>query len=183
MELLTERLRLRPLRPEDADRFAAMNTDPAVMEHFPAPLTRAESDRLLGVLIARRQQAGLAFGAVEWRDRPGLIGMAGLSRPGFTAPFTPCVEVGWRLVPQVWGQGVATEAARALLAHGFGPLGLAEIVSFTAEGNLRSQAVMRRAGMQEDPGGAFDHPALPGGHRLRRHVLWRLTRETWEGRA
>jgi ribosomal-protein-alanine N-acetyltransferase len=90
------------------------------------------------------------------------------------------VEIGWRLARHAWGRGYATEAARRALQHGFEALGLEEIVSFTVPANLRSLAVMERLGMRRDPAGDFEHPRLPEGHRLRRHVLYRLSRETWE---
>jgi RimJ/RimL family protein N-acetyltransferase len=97
-----------------------------------------------------------------------------LSVPGFSASFMPCVEIGWRLSTAYWGHGYATEAARLALGHGFGSLGLREIVSFTSATNLRSRAVMERLGMRRDPADDFDHPSIPEGHVLRRHVLYRL---------
>jgi RimJ/RimL family protein N-acetyltransferase len=108
---------------------------------------------------------------------PGIapfIGFAGLAVPRFTAAFTPCVEIGWRLAVEHWGKGYATEAARLALAYGFETAGLAEIVSFTTVANLRSRAVMERLGMHRDPADDFDHPSLPDGHPLRRHVLYRI---------
>ena len=96
--------------------------------------------------------------------------------PGFTAPFTPCVEIGWRLAAAHWGRGYATEAARAVLAHAWDVVGLDEVVSFTTAGNERSRAVMTRLGMRYDPADDFDHPRLPPGHPLRRHVLYRVAR-------
>ncbi|HIC80883.1 MAG TPA: N-acetyltransferase, partial [Kiloniellaceae bacterium] len=111
------------------------------------------------------------------------IGFIGLWAPSFEAPFTsiqdPIVEVGWRLAREYWGKGYATEGARACLRFGFEELGLKEIVSFTATTNLPSQRVMQRLGMTHDPVGDFDHPALPKGHRLERHVLYRLRRDSW----
>jgi RimJ/RimL family protein N-acetyltransferase len=95
-------------------------------------------------------------------------------------PFSPCVEIGWRLSRASWGQGFATEAARGALQVGFERLGLGEIVAFTAESNVRSAAVMARLGMHEDVAGAFDHPAVPEGHALRRHRLFRIDRAAWQ---
>jgi len=108
-----------------------------------------------------------------------FAGFVGLAVPRFEAHFTPAVEVGWRLDAEWWGRGYATEAAREALRFGFTEAGLAEIVSFTAPANEPSRAVMRRIGMTHDPAGDFDHPALPPGHHLRRHVLYRLTRDRW----
>jgi ribosomal-protein-alanine N-acetyltransferase len=112
-----------------------------------------------------------------------LLGFTGLARPSFEAPFTPAVEIGWRLAAHAWGQGYATEAARAALAFGFATVGLEEIVSFTVPANERSRRVMERIGMTHDPRDDFDHPKLPPGHPLRRHVLYRLPRRAWERRT
>ncbi len=168
----TERLLLRRWRDSDREPFAALNADPLVMEHFPAALSREESDALVDRIEAGFERNGFGLWAVEASG--AFIGFTGLSVPGFTACFTPCVEVGWRLARTAWGHGYATEAARAVLDHGFGELRLAEIVSFTAVGNLRSRAVMRRLGMTHDPADDFDHPSLPEASPLKRHVLYRV---------
>lgn len=172
--LETERLVLRRWRPADRAPFAALNADPAVMEHFPAPLTREESDAMIARAEAHLDQHGFGPWAVEVRGGAPVIGFVGLVVPRFTAHFTPCVEIGWRLARAHWGHGYATEAARAALAFGFGTVGLAEIVSFTVPANVRSIAVMERLGMTHDAAGDFDHPNLPEGHPLRRHVLYRI---------
>jgi len=171
----TERLVLRRWREEDKEPFAALNADPVVMEHFPATLTREESDALVERIEAGFDEHGFGWWAVEADGE--FIGFTGLSVPRFTAHFTPCVEIGWRLARSAWGRGFATEAARASLEDGFGRAGLIEVVSFTAVPNVRSQAVMRRLGMTHDPAEDFDHPALPEGHPLRRHVLYRIRRQ------
>jgi RimJ/RimL family protein N-acetyltransferase len=106
-----------------------------------------------------------------------------LTVPRFSARFTPCVEVGWRLAFEHWGRGYATEAARLALAYGFGSLALSEVVSFTSTGNHRSRAVMERLGMRRDPADDFDHPALPESHPLRRHVLYRIDSSSYSGRC
>lgn len=175
-EIRTERLHLR--RWTDADRgpFAAMNADPRVMEHFPAVLSREESDALAARIEAHFERHGYGLWAVGIEGVAPFAGFIGLSVPRFEAHFTPCVEVGWRLASEHWGRGYATEGARAAVAFGFGVLGLDEVVSFTAAGNLRSRRVMEKIGMVRDPGGDFDHPALPAGHRLSRHVLYRISR-------
>lgn len=174
MFLTTARLRLRPWRESDLAPFAAMNADPLVMEHFAAPLTREESDAYARRMMAAIEGRGWGNWALEEIGGEPFVGFAGLSAPSFEAHFTPCTEIGWRLVRSAWGRGYATQAARAALAFGFGELGLAEIVSFTALANARSIAVMERLGMRRD--GEFDHPRLPAGHRLQRHVLYRISR-------
>jgi ribosomal-protein-alanine N-acetyltransferase len=176
--LRTERLLLREWRAEDREPFAALNADPRVMQYLPAMLPRAQSDAL-----ARRSEQHFAthgFGpwAVEVPGVAPFIGFVGLVVPAFEAHFTPCVEIGWRLAAEHWGQGYATEAALASADYAFSALGLHELVSFTTPGNERSQAVMRRIGMTHDEADDFDHPRLPQGHRLRRHVLYRLRSET-----
>lgn len=172
----SERLILRGWKPEDREPMAALNASPVVCEFLPKQLTRAESDALLDRIEAHFEARGFGLYAVERKDNGACIGWTGLSVPRFDAPFMPAVEIGWRLSEAHWGKGFATEAARAALAHGFGPLGLAEIVSFTVPANLRSRAVMERLGMTRDLGGDFDHPMLEPGHPLERHVLYRLKR-------
>lgn len=173
-QLETERLILRRWRDEDREPFAAINADPRVMEHFPAPLTRAESDAMVDRIEVGFAEHGFGLWAVERRDDGTVVGFVGLSVPGFDAHFTPAVEVGWRLAPNAWGQGLATEAARAAIEDGFGRAGLREIVSFTTAANERSQAVMRRLGMTHDPAEDFAHPVLAADHPLSWHVLYRL---------
>ncbi len=180
-ELLTPRLRLRQWRETDLAPFAALNRDPAVMERFPALLDQAASDALAERCRARIAEHGWGLWATELRAARTFIGFVGLSSPAFQAPFTPCVEVGWRLARAFWGLGYAAEGARAALAFAFDRLGLDSVVSFTAVTNHKSEAVMRRLGMSRE--GEFDHPRLPPGHRLTRHVLYRLTRSAWSNLA
>ncbi len=120
---------------------------------------------------------------MEVRGGPAFVGYVGLQVPSFEAPFTPCVEIGWRLARAAWGYGYATEAARACLEHAFGVLALPEVLAFTVPANVRSRAVMRRLGMVLDPAGAFEHPRLPEGHALRHHLLYRLARPAWRAKS
>lgn len=172
----TDRLLLRGWRDEDRPPFAAMNADREVMQHFPAPLSRDESDALADRAAEHVEAEGWGLWAVEVRGTGEFIGFVGLAVPRFEAPFTPATEVGWRLARSAWGHGYASEAARAALDVGFQELGLDELVSFTAVGNTRSRAVMQRLGMTRDPAEDFDHPSLPPGHPLQRHVLYRVRR-------
>jgi RimJ/RimL family protein N-acetyltransferase len=166
---------------QDADRepFAAINADPRVMEHFPGVLTRAESDAFVDRMLERWAADGFGLWAVELRAGERFVGFTGLSAPTFEAHFTPAVEIGWRFAVEAWGRGYATEAARAVLQFGFEDLDLREIVSFTVPANTRSRAVMERIGMTRQPADDFDHPRFPPGHPIRRHVLYRLSRDTW----
>jgi len=150
------------------------------MEHFPAPLTRAESDAFAALIRVRFAAERFGLWAVEIAGAAPFIGFVGLAVPSFEATFTPCVEVGWRLAFDAWGHGYATEAAHAVLHDGFTRVGLDEIVSFTARVNVRSQRVMERLGMRFAQ--TFDHPRLPEGHPLRPHVLYRLSRAAFVSR-
>jgi ribosomal-protein-alanine N-acetyltransferase len=174
----TERLILRPWRAEDFDAFAAMSADPQVMEFLLGPLDRAASDAVAARLKAHVETHGFGFWALEAPGVSPFIGFTGLLHVSFEAHFTPAVEMGWRLAREHWGKGYAAEAAKASLDHGFGTLGLGEIVAFTVPANLRSQQVMRRIGMTRNEADDFDHPRVPGGHPLKRHVLYRASRET-----
>ena len=172
---MPQRLVLRDWRDADRASFAAVNADPVVMRHFPAPLSRADSDAFLDRIRAHRVIHGFSIRAVEVEG--ALAGMCGLAHVPFEASFTPAVEIGWRFLPAFHGRGLATEAARLVLAEGFGGLGLDRIVAFTSPENERSWRLMERLGMRR--AGFFGHPRLPSEHRLHRHVLYVLDRENW----
>jgi RimJ/RimL family protein N-acetyltransferase len=176
--LRTERLVLRPFVEADLAPFAALNTDPEVVESLGSSPTRAESDAMVERYSAEMAVEGWGLWAVEVTGGDRFVGMVGLHHVRDTLPCAPAVEVGWRLDPSQWGHGYATEAAVASLQHGFTVGGLAEIVAFTTTVNLRSQSVMQRLGMVRDPDADFDHPAVAEGSPLRRHVLYRSTRHT-----
>ena len=174
IEIETERLRLRQWQPADRAPFAALNTDPRVMEFFPAALTRAESDQLADRCQSFIDARGWGPWAVESKATREFVGTVGLHIPSAQLPFSPCVEILWRLGAQHWGKGFATEAAEEALRVGFTVLELPEIVAFTVIHNRRSRSVMERLRMQES--GTFEHPHLPVGHALRLHCLYRLAR-------
>jgi RimJ/RimL family protein N-acetyltransferase len=172
----TPRLFLRPWRDEDLEPFAAMNADPRVMEFFPKLLTRAETEAAIERNRRHFERNGFGVWSVEAPGMAPFVGRVGMTVFEADAPFAPCVETGWRLAFEHWGKGYATEAARAAVDFGFATLALREIVSFTVPANVRSRAVMERLGMTRDPADDFDHPDIPPGNRLRRHVLYRLRR-------
>ncbi|MGD1106686.1 MAG: GNAT family N-acetyltransferase [Terracidiphilus sp.] len=174
--LKTGRLLLRRWRDSDRLPFQAMNADPRVMEFMPAPLSPAESDALVDRAQAHFERHGFGPFAVELLGDKTFAGFIGLFIPAFDAPFMPSVEVGWRFAFDCWGRGLATEGARAVVRYGFEELGLDSVVSFTVPENLRSRRVMEKIGMTHDPCDDFDHPRLPEGDPLRRHVLYRLKR-------
>jgi len=173
----TDRLILRRWRASDREPFAKINADPRVMEYFPHPLTRVESDALADRIEAHFVQYGFGVWAVEMLSSGKFIGFIGLNVPTFEAHFTsppfPAVEIAWRLAHDYWGNGLSAEGAHAVLRYAFLQLQLMEVVSFTALANHRSQRVMKKLGMTYNPADDFDHPELPEGHVLRRHVLCR----------
>jgi len=173
-ELRTDRLLLRRWIAADREPFAALNADPQVTEYLPRALSREESDAMIERLEGHFDRHGFGFWAVE-TDDGSCAGFVGLAVPRFEASFTPCVEIGWRLAAQHWGRGYATEAARAALRFGFEVAGLEEILSFTVPANVGSRRVMEKIGMSCDRADDFEHPSLAAGHRLRHHVLYRMS--------
>ncbi len=166
----TERLILRPWREEDRATFAAMNADPEVVAHFPAPLTRVESDELIDRFRVQAARRGFGVQAVQERTTNELIGMVGLWVPEWDADFTPAVEIAWRFRRASWGQGLAFEAARDVLDYAFQVLRLPQVMSWTVPANERSWRLMERLGMQR--AGTFEHPKVAEGHPLREHVRY-----------
>lgn len=176
----TGRLILREWRDEDLPLIAAINGDPEAMRHFVAPLTREESDAAIARYRVSQEKYGFCMWAVEAPGVAPVIGVLGLARTGFEPPLAIGVEIGWRIAPAHWGKGYATEGAGAALRFGFETIGLDEIVSMTTPVNEPSWRVMERIGMTRDRAGDFDHPRVPDGHRLKRHILYRLSREAWQ---
>lgn len=177
LEFETERLLMRQWKNSDREPFAIMNSDPAVMKFFPALLSREKSDASMDKLQGLIAEQGWGLWALEEKLSGQFVGFTGLNVPSVPLPFSPCVEVGWRLSPEFWGRGLATEAARQAVFVGFDQVGLAEIVSFTAVPNHPSRAVMNRLGMVEAE--CFNHPSLSEGHELQLHVLYKLSLSRW----
>jgi len=177
--LETERLLLRPWKARDSAPFAALNSDPEVMEHFPDVLAPEESDQMMRRIDMHFDEFGFGLWAVEIKWAKRFIGFCGLAVPTFQTDFTPAVEIGWRLARDQWGSGYATEAAGAAMDYGFREAGLDQILSWTIPDNQRSQRVMERIGMTRAPELDFDHPRFLDDERLRRHIVYRMTREKW----
>lgn len=175
-ELRTDRLWLRRWLPDDREPFAQLNSDPRVVEFLRSALSREESAARADRIEAHFEKYGFGLWAVEVPGVTRFAGFVGLAVATFEAPFTPCVEIGWRLAAEHWNRGYATEGARAAMEFGFRWLQLEEIVSFTVPRNVRSRRVMEKIGMTRSASDDFDHPLLPEGHPLRRHVLYRLAR-------
>jgi RimJ/RimL family protein N-acetyltransferase len=172
ISLRTERLMLRRFGDQDLEVFAQMNSNPEVMKYYPAVLDRPQSDAFMQSITQHWEQHGFGLFAITLVNDGRLIGYTGLKIPSFQAWFTPCVEIGWRFMPETWGKGYATEAAHACLDFGFTTIGLNRIVSFTTIQNLRSERVMERLGMKRV--GHFENPRVPEGHPLRPHVLYAI---------
>jgi [ribosomal protein S5]-alanine N-acetyltransferase len=173
----TDRLVLRTWREDDRAPFALMNADPDVMEFFPAKLDSAGSDALYDKIQAHFRDKGYGLWAVEEKADGAFSGFIGFYTATFPAPFTPCVEIGWRLRKESWGKGLATEGALACLPHAFNAFGFKEIYSFTSATNRRSERVMVKIGLRKR--GEFDHPSIQEGNSLRRHVLYGLNAEEY----
>ncbi len=175
IEFETDRLRLLAWQDRHIAPFAAMNADPEVMRYFASTVDEPQTRASVEMWRAQFDERGWSNWAVELKDSGEFIGFIGLSIPRRQLPFSPCVEIGWRLARRFWGNGYAAEGARASLDVGFGQLGLREVVSFTSLINTPSRAVMQRIGMH-NTGKDFDHPAVPEGSALRRHCLYAITR-------
>lgn len=160
----------------DRSAFHRLNSDEQVMRFFPYRRTRAESDAVLELIAGQHARDGFGWGKAELRQTGEVIAFLGMARVEPDFPNGPGTEVGWRFLPEFWGKGLASEAARALLGHGFGELGLTEIMAFAVPQNLASLRVMQAIGMRPDPACDFDHPRVPDTHPdLRRHVVFRVT--------
>jgi RimJ/RimL family protein N-acetyltransferase len=176
----TDRLILRPLRDDDLPLVAAINGDPVAMRHFVKPMTREESDAWVARARAIEAEHGLGVWALEVPGLAPLIGVVGLGRTGLAPPLETGVDIGWRLAPAYWGKGYATEGAKAALKFAFEQKGVTEVTSNTVLANTPSWRVMERIGMTRDLMGDFDHPRVPDGHPLKRHILYRLSRAAWQ---
>jgi ribosomal-protein-alanine N-acetyltransferase len=177
----TERLLLRPWQDRDLPAFAELNADPRVRRFFPSLQTREESDASVVSFRQMYDLDGFGFLAAELRETSAFIGLIGMQRMTFHLPTVApsTAEIGWRLTPESWGKGLAPEGAHAVLRVAFEQLQLPEVVAFTVTGNLPSRRVMEKLGMVRDPEADFDHPIFPADHPLKRHVLYRMTREMW----
>ncbi|MGB9377492.1 MAG: GNAT family N-acetyltransferase [Mycobacteriales bacterium] len=146
----TARLILRRWRPADIAPMAAINADDEVMRWIGAgvgiPYDRTEAS----LAAAERHWDELGYGwfAVEVRDTGMLAGLAGLGIPDDIPDVMPAVEIGWRLGRAFWGQGIATEAARASLRFAFADRGMDRILGIHQIGNHASERIMHKLGMR-----------------------------------
>jgi len=179
--LTTERLHLRQWKESDLPAFSNMNADPDVMKYYLSKLNSSESDTLAEKIFKLIDVKGWGFWAVELKVNSKFLGFVGLNEPDYTLPFSPCIEIGWRLGKQYWGKGYASEAAKQCLNVAFTQLDLDEVVSFTSLSNTRSQSVMKKIGMTNTANN-FHHPLVPRGHPLSEHVLFKIAKVDWQNR-
>ena len=176
--IYTKRLLLRKWQESDLVPFYKLNSNPKVMEFFPKALTKNESDGLAKDIQKKLIQNRWGIWAVEEKQSGNFIGFVGLNQPKTELPFTPCIEIAWRLAEEYWGKGYATEAAKKSLEYAFNNLPVNEVVSFTAKINERSEAVMQRLGMTNTQRN-FNHPEVPPHSLLYEHVLYKITTKQW----
>lgn len=168
----TDRLILRRWREADREPFSAMNADPEVMRHYPAPLDRAESDAGFERIGARMAEHGFGLWALERKADRAFLGFTGFQHVPVSSPIEGEIEIGWRLPFAHWGQGYAREAALACLAWFSANRSERRIVAMTIPNNMRSWGLMERLGMRREPSLAFDHPAIAAGSRCCRHIVY-----------
>ncbi|BFM15946.1 GNAT family N-acetyltransferase [Maricurvus nonylphenolicus] len=176
--LKTNRLILRQWTKEDYPYLSDLCADEEVMEFFPALLSEDESFAMAERIHSLISERGWGFWAVEIPDQHKFIGFVGLHTPTDAMPFSPCVEIGWRLAKQHWGKGYATEAANAALEYAFTTLNLDEVVAFTTVTNTRSRSVMEKLGMHNSHQN-FMHPDIESTHPLCEHVLYKIGKSEW----
>ena len=180
VELRTPRILLRQWKDSDLDKWCVMNADAEVRKFFPKLLTSDEARDEMTRMRAGIAQRGWGLWAAEVPGTHVFIGLIGLNIPSYEAPWMPVVEVGWRLAPEAWHKGYATEGAAAALNFAFAHLELSQVIAISVAPNTSSHNVMTRLGMQRDTAADFDHPRVPPEWPLRRHILHRLPRESWQ---
>ena len=138
----------------DVEACVAMDSDPAVHQFiYPEGISDPEAHgRHLRTRVAEGWPSTGGIWIVEWHDRPGFLGWCGL----FPLEKSGLIEIGYRYVRAAWGQGVGTEAARAVLDHGFHTLEIDPIVAVAHPENRASQWVLGKIGLNAQ-GTAFHY--------------------------
>ncbi|KTD04820.1 acetyltransferase [Legionella geestiana] len=173
----TERLILRTWEEGDVSNYYSLNQDPKVVEFLLNMTSISQAQTFIEKMNHQFHAHGYTLFALEEKQSGKLIGFAGLNAPAWSEKFTPCVEIGWRLSSAFWGNGYATEAAKAVLAYGFKTCALEEILAWTVPENFKSIRVMEKIGMARDLKSDFNHPEIPESHRLSKHILYRIKRK------
>lgn len=171
--LTSSRLGFRLFQDSDLDRFAELNADPEVMRFFPNKLSRDEVSDYMKRINDHYKKHGHCYYAVDRLDKNEFIGFIGLAYQNYEVPFCPCTDIGWRLHRSAWGNGFATEGAKACLEYAFERLGKTEIYSTAPAVNLRSINVMKKIGMKFED--TFEHPKLLDNDRLRECVFYKIS--------
>lgn len=170
----TKRLILRTWKKSDLKPMIQINQDPRVMEFFPSTLTQKKTEELVERLTNHYKKHGFTLYPVELKKTKECIGMVGIATVPFKTAFTPAVEIAWRLAPEHWGNGYATEAAKAVIHHAFTVLNIKKIVAFTTSKNIASQRVMEKIGMQRNTAFDFEHPKLDKKSPLLKHIFYEI---------
>ncbi|MBF0812945.1 GNAT family N-acetyltransferase [Staphylococcus sp. mip270_02] len=169
----TERLRLRDWREEDLLPFQQMNANQQVRRYFPSLLSYRRSEHDMNKMDEVISKYNIGLFAVELKETNGWLGFIGLNYVPKESKYTfeelPFYEIGWRLIPEVWGNGFATEGAEAVLKYAKAQ-GLEDIYAFTSENNAASRKVMEKIGMKLYD--YFEYPNLSKYHPLKRHVRY-----------
>lgn len=166
----TPRLILRGWKEEDLPEFTRLNADERVMEYFLKKLSHQETIAFYNRIQDEFKTCGFGLYAVEEKVTHSFLGYVGLHQVAFDVDFAPAVEIGWRLLPEYWNEGYATEAAAACLEYAKNELKMIGIISFTSLSNKRSERVMQKIGMVRVK--EFNHPLVDSDHPLYRHVLY-----------
>ncbi|NRB48323.1 MAG: GNAT family N-acetyltransferase [Saprospiraceae bacterium] len=174
----SDRLGFRNWKSTDLDTLADINADEEVMQYFPATQNRERTQQFIDRMQKQFAERGYCYFAVEKLTTNEVIGFIGLAYQSFEAPFTPCVDIGWRLAKRHWNQGYATEGAKRCLQHAFLEVGLDSICATAAAINLPSIQVMKKIGLQFDY--EFEHPKLLNFDRIRNCVFYSVDAETYQ---
>ncbi len=168
----SERLGFRHWRSKDLDAFAKLNSDEAVMEHFPKTLSKEEVEIFIVQLKEHFVKNGFTYYATEILATKEFIGMIGLAFQEYQTNYTPAIDIGWRLKRGAWGKGYATEGAKRCLEYGFNELGITKIISVCTVENTKSENVMKKIGMTKI--GEFNHPELVNYPDYEKHFCYEI---------
>lgn len=174
----SERLGFRNWLDTDLEKMAAINADSRVMEFFPSLVDREGTVSFIDRMKLQLAQKGYCYYAVDDLADQDFIGFIGLSTQTYEAPFTPCVDIGWRLKTDTWNKGLATEGAKRCLLYAFKNLGLKEVFAIAPVLNLRSERIMQKIGMQKLY--EFVHPLLHNDDRLKNCNVYSLRSNSFD---
>jgi len=169
----SERLGFRNWTIKDLDEFAKLNSDAAVMKHFPKILSKKEVEEFIDKLKNHFSENGFTYYATEILDTKEFIGMIGLAFQEYQTNFTPAIDIGWRLKRTAWGKGYATEGAKRCLNYAFNDLDINKIISVCTIKNKNSESVMKKIGMTKK--GEFNHPGMINHPEYERHFCYEIT--------